>query len=146
MDPLLSFGISFITAFQSLGSWLAAPMELLSFLGSENFFLIFMPLIYWCVDAGLGVRVAFILLVSNSLNAGFKLAFQAPRPYWISSNVEALASDPNFGVPSGHAQIAPAVWGMIAAHYRKAWPWAAALVPRPREEGASARPHPGSAQ
>ena len=54
MDSLISFGVSFITAFQSLGTWLEAPMKFFSFLGSENFFLLFLPFIYWCVDAALG--------------------------------------------------------------------------------------------
>ena len=62
MNPLISFGISFIMAFQSMGTWLEAPMKFFSFLGSENFFLIFLPLIYWSVDAALGVRVWFIFI------------------------------------------------------------------------------------
>jgi membrane-associated phospholipid phosphatase len=127
MDLLSSFGISFVTAFQSLGSWLVAPMEFFSFLGSENFFLIFMPLIYWSVDARLGIRVGFIMLAGNGLNALFKLPMQAPRPYWVSSNVGGLASETGFGIPSGHAETAAGMWGMIAAYYRKAWLWVAAL-------------------
>ena len=40
-------------AFQSLGGWLAGPMKFFSFLGSEDFFLLALPLVYWCLDAAL---------------------------------------------------------------------------------------------
>jgi len=128
MDALSAFGVSLIASFQSMGSWLAAPMEFFSFLGSEDFFLIFMPLIYWSVDAALGIRVGFILMAGIGLNALFKLPLLAPRPYWISANVRGLASETGFGIPSGHAENAPALWGMIAAYYRKVWLWVAAVL------------------
>lgn len=128
MNPLISFGISFITAFQSMGTWLEAPMKFFSFLGSENFFLIFLPLVYWSIDAALGIRIGFILLAGASLAEFVKMALHGPRPYWVSTNVRAMASDPRFGVPSGHAEIGAGVWGMIAATYRKAWVWVAAVL------------------
>ncbi|MEJ2263297.1 MAG: phosphatase PAP2 family protein [Anaerolineales bacterium] len=128
MNPLISFGISFITAFQSMGSWLEAPMKFFSFLGSENFFLIFLPLVYWSIDAALGIRVGFILLAGTGLNQLFKLAMHGPRPYWVSTNVRALASETGFGVPSGHAEMGAGLWGMIAAYYRKVWVWVAAVL------------------
>jgi hypothetical protein len=128
MDPLSSFGISFVAAFQSMGSWLVAPMEFFSFLGSENFFLVVMPLIYWSVDVALGIRIGFMLLVGNGLAALFKLPFQDPRPYWISTNVRGLVSETSFGIPSGHAETAAGLWGIIAAYYRRAWLWVAALL------------------
>jgi membrane-associated phospholipid phosphatase len=128
MNPLISFGISFITAFQSMGAWLEAPMKFFSFLGSPNFFLIFIPLVYWSIDAALGVRAWFILLAGAGLTEFFKMALHGPRPYWVSTNVRAMASDPGFGVPSGHAELGAGLWGMIAAYYHKAWVWGAAVL------------------
>ena len=128
MNPLISFSLSFIIAFQSMGTWLEAPMRFFSFFGSENFFLIFVPLVYWSIDAALGVRVWFILLAGASLNQYFKLPMHGSRPYWVSTNVRALASETGFGIPSGHAEIGAGLWGMIAATYRKAWVWVAAIL------------------
>jgi len=128
MNPLTNFGIWFITAFQSLGTWLEVPMKFFSFLGSENFFLIFMPLVYWSIDAALGIRLWFISLAGASLNQFFKLAMHAPRPSWVSTNVQAMASETGFGVPSGHAEIGAGLWGMIAAYYRNTWDWIAAVL------------------
>jgi len=128
MDSLISFGIAFITAFQSLGNWLVGPMEFFSFLGSEDFFLLILPLVYWCVDAALGLRIGIILLVGNGLNNLFKMALHGPRPYWVSTNVQGMASEASLGVPSGHAQTAAGVWGIAAAYLRKTWVWIAALL------------------
>jgi len=118
MDPLISFGLSFIMAFQSMGTWLEAPMKFFAFLGTPDFFVIFMPLVYWSIDAFAGA----------SLNSYFKIPMHGSRPYWVSTDVRALASETGFGIPSGHAQIGAGIWGLIAAYYRKAWAWLAAVL------------------
>jgi membrane-associated phospholipid phosphatase len=128
MNPIISFGVSFVTAFQSIGAWLEAPMKFFSFLGSPDFFLIFIPLLYWSVDAALGIRVWFILLASTGLNLLSKLALHGPRPYWVSTDVCLMASETLFGVPSAHAELAAGFWGMVAAYYRKTWVWVAAVL------------------
>jgi membrane-associated phospholipid phosphatase len=131
MDILIQNGIDWIVAIQSLGSWLELPMEFFTFLGQENFFFLVLPLVYWSVDAQVGMRVALILATSNYLNSIVKLLFAAPRPYWVSPRVEPLSVENSFGIPSGHAQNAAALWGMMAEGAQKAgkpWAWITALV------------------
>lgn len=128
MESFWGSGIAFIVWFQSLGGWLEGPMKFFSFLGSEPFFLIFLPLVYWCIDANFGLRIGTILLFSSSLNDTLKLAFHGPRPYWISTEVKAYAAEATFGVPSGHAQIATGLWGMSAAVINRAWAWLLAVL------------------
>jgi membrane-associated phospholipid phosphatase len=131
MDILVENGIDWIIAVQSLGSWLALPMEFFTFLGNENFFFLVLPLVYWSIDAQVGMRVALILATSNYLNSILKLLFAAPRPYWISPRVEPLSVENTFGIPSGHAQNAAALWGIMAVGAQRAgysWAWIAALV------------------
>ena len=127
MDALIEFGISFITTFQSMGTWLESPMKFFSFLGSEDFFLIFLPLLFWSVDAAVGVRVGFILFIGATFTELFKMSFHGPRPYWVSADIHGMASETGFGVPSGHSEIGAGLWGMIAAYYRKTWVWVAAI-------------------
>ena len=129
MDGLIASGIQWILAVQGLGAWLEAPMKLFSFLGTENFFLLVLPLIYWCVDASLGMRVGFILITSSYVNGIFKLWFAGPRPYWVSDKVIPFSVESSFGVPSGHAQNAVTNWGMLAAGSRRRWAWAVATLP-----------------
>lgn len=128
MNPIISFGISFIITFQSLGAWLEAPMKFFTFLGTEDFFIIALPLVYWSIDAALGLRLGFILLFSTGFNEIVKLPFHGPRPYWVSTNIRPLASETSFGVPSGHSQISPGFWGMLASYVHKVWVWILALL------------------
>lgn len=128
MDALIQNGIAWIIAIQSLGGWLELPMKFFTFLGYEDFFFLVLPLIYWCVDAGLGLRVAFILTTSNYLHGVVKLLFAAPRPYWVSSQVKPFSAEGSFGIPSGHAQSSAALWGIMAASLKKPWAWIVAVL------------------
>lgn len=127
MTALHDLGISVILVLQTV-PWLETTLRFFSLIGTSDFFILFLPILYWCVDAGLGIRVAFILLFSNSLNEILKLALHGPRPYWINSQVKALAAESSFGAPSGHAEIAVGVWGIVAARIRRRWAWIAFAV------------------
>lgn len=128
MQPILDFGVRLIVVLQGLGSWLELPMKFFSFLGTEDFFMVVLPALYWCVDSNLGIRVVVILMLSGSLNDVFKMALHGPRPYWYSTKVHALATETSFGMPSGHAQNSTAVWGSMAAGLRKWWAWLVAIL------------------
>lgn len=120
---LLNFGVRVVVALQGLGGGLILPMTLISFLGTEQFFLAILPALYWCVDSGIGLRVGVILLLNASVNDAAKLVIHGPRPYWYSPQVKAYATETSFGAPSGHAQIATGVWGMLAAGLKTRWAW-----------------------
>jgi membrane-associated phospholipid phosphatase len=119
--------LAWVIAFQALGDWLVSPMRFFSFLGTEEFYILMMPILYWCIDASLGIQVGLIMLASSGLNDIFKITFTGPRPYWLNSDVNSLWAESTFGVPSGHAQQAVAVWGSIAAYLRRSWAWGIAV-------------------
>jgi membrane-associated phospholipid phosphatase len=128
MQTILDFGIRFIAALQGLGDWQTLPMQFFSFLGTEEFFMLVLPILYWCVDSLLGLRVAVILMLSTSINAAFKLAFHSPRPYWYSTSVKGMAEETSFSIPSNHGQTAVVIWGILAAYLRKGWGWLIAIL------------------
>ena len=128
MAPIYDFGIRLIAFLQGLGTWLETPMKFFSFLGTEDFFMVALPIIYWCYNTTLGIQVGIALMVSNSVNSFLKASFQGPRPYWISSAIQGLGIETSFGLPSNHAQSALVLWGVLAAWLRKGWAWAAAAV------------------
>lgn len=107
--------------FQNLGIWLNPIMHFFTFLGNEEFYLLIMPFIFWCVDASAGLRTGIMLVMSGSVNAYLKLLFHSPRPYWIDSRVKAYSSETSFGLPSGHAQNSASIWGTLAASFKKKW-------------------------
>ena len=106
---------------QGLASWLIAPMSFFSFLGSEEFFLLVMPFIYWCVSPLLGLKLGIILGFSNATNMVLKLTFHNPRPYWIDSRVQSWSSESSFGIPSNHVQTAVTLWGYTAGVINRPW-------------------------
>ncbi len=113
--------IALIQALQTQAAWLAAPMQFFSFLGQPEFYLLVIPIFYWCWNPRLGLRLGLLMGISGGLNEALKVAFHLPRPYWVSPEVRALGSYPSFGLPSAHAQGAVALWGLIAADVRRWW-------------------------
>jgi membrane-associated phospholipid phosphatase len=127
-DLILDTGILVILYLQSLGDWLIPAMGVFTTLGYEQFYVLFLLLLYWSIDASLGLRLGLLLFFSGAVNHLFKVAFHGPRPYWYDSRVRALSSETTFGVPSGHAQNAVVLWGVIATKVRKRWAWAGAVT------------------
>ncbi|RJL31343.1 phosphatase PAP2 family protein [Bailinhaonella thermotolerans] len=126
LDGLREAEIDPIVWIQGWGAWLEPVMETASFFGTETFFLVLLPVLYWCVSPAAGLRVGLIVLVAGGLNAVAKLAAHAPRPYWIDPRVLPLSAESSFGMPSGHAQLSANVWGAVAALTRRRAAWAGA--------------------
>jgi membrane-associated phospholipid phosphatase len=127
MDGILQWGLQVVRQVQALGPAFKTPMQLFTFLGQEEFFLLLMPLLFWCVDRWVGANMAYLLILSSYFNGLFKTIFHLPRPYWLDKSLQ-LSAESTFGLPSGHAQNAVAVWGYVAFRLRRVWGWIAALV------------------
>ncbi len=128
MDSASQWGIGIILALQEHSPGLDTLMKFLSFLGTEEFFMILVPFLYWCVSASLGLRLLAVLILSDFTNGLLKWAFHSPRPYWVEPGVKAIAAEASYGLPSGHAQTATVVWGTLARLTRGRWAYPAAAV------------------
>ena len=121
MDAILQWGIVFISIVQQIhGQVLDSIFRIITFLGTDRFYLLLLPLIFWCVDLRLGARLAVILLLSVYFNFGLKDLLQQPRPFDIDPSVQ-LSDTQGYGLPSGHAQSSVVVWGFIATRINKTW-------------------------
>ena len=107
--------INFILFLQNIGNWLTPIFQAFTFMGYSTFYIIILPLIYWCIDSSIGLRLSILFLFSGITNNILKHIFRMPRPYWVESKIQALDSDPEFGFPSGHAQNASSAWGLLAS-------------------------------
>jgi membrane-associated phospholipid phosphatase len=123
VEFLLGWGIQVILWFQQFSPALDLPFKAFTFLGDETFYLIFMPLIYWCIDRRTGARLFFLLLFSAYLNAVAKVLAGQPRPFIYDPRVKALVHAGGGGLPSGHTQNAVVVWGFLAARSGKQISW-----------------------
>lgn len=102
-------------------------MRAVTALGDEDFYLVVFPLLYWSVSRRIGIRVGVMLLLSAGLNAVLKLGSGSARPLFLEPEV-GLVEEETFGIPSGHAQNAVAVWGTLAAEVGRRWAWIAAIA------------------
>jgi len=88
-------------------------MRGLSALGNESFFLLLFPFLYWCLDSRLGLRVSVVYFLSGWLNHALKQALAQPRPADLATGIN-LVEQFGYGLPSGHAQGAVVLWGLLA--------------------------------
>jgi len=126
---LLPWGTGVILAIQS---WSHPLLDLfftgVTLLGTEGFYLLLLPVLVWCLDKRLGLRVALLVLFSTYVNETLKALFQSPRP--DPDAVRWIASAGGWGFPSGHAQTTTALFGYLALWFRpRRWATTLWLVP-----------------
>ena len=128
MKPFLDWGIDVVLWFQQFSPALDLPFKSLTFLGDLEFFLICMPLIYWCLDRRLGARLLILFLISAYINSVAKVIADQPRPFHYDSRVKALVHAGGGGLPSGHTQSAVVVWGYLASQAGRRMLWILAVI------------------
>ena len=128
MQSFIDFSVGLVFYIQTTFTGLAGFFNAITALGSENFYLLAFPLLYWTVESRLRLRVGIFFGVSVFLNEALKILFHQPRPYWVSTRVQLLSEpESTFGVPSGHAQHAVIFWGTLAAYAKRRVIWTAAI-------------------
>lgn len=129
MDPVLAWGLDVIRAFQSAASpALTLVMKVITFGGTEYFYLAALIGVYWCVDRRRGARLAILVLASTALNCWLKTVFAEPRPFDFDPTV-GMAFEATFGFPSNHAQNAAVFWGVAAVLFRGPWRLVMGILP-----------------
>ena len=113
-----------LQSFQSGG--LTEVMRFFSFLGTEYFFMLLLPFIYWTISKKGGVLVALSLIFSSYLAGFIKWTFNLPRP--PSPPVTKLWSETSPSFISGHSVTAMAVWGTLAVLVRRWWFWILSIL------------------
>lgn len=120
-EGILDWGIQMVLWLQQYSPTFDLLFKSLTFLGNLEFFLIFMPLIYWCVDRRTGARLLVLFLISAYVNDIAKVIVDQPRPFQYDDRVRALVHASGGGLPSGHTQSAVVVWGYLASQFRRRW-------------------------
>ncbi|HEY75371.1 MAG TPA: phosphatase PAP2 family protein [Thermoflexia bacterium] len=128
MQNVLDWGVEVIIWFQQFSPTLDLPFKFFTFLGEEEFFLLLLPLVYWCLDRRVGARLTVLFLFSAYLNAVAKVVAGQPRPFEYTDRVRPLTEAGGGGLPSGHTQSATVVWGYLASQFRRTWLWILAAL------------------
>lgn len=93
----------------------------LSWLGYATFLMLFMSVGYWVWNKERFFRLLVIVAVNALVNAYAKDLFQDPRPA-LELRLDDLVGA-SYGLPSGHAQMAVALWMWLAWEVRRTWFW-----------------------
>lgn len=119
LESLVPWGIEVIIWVQSLSNpFLDALFGAITFLGNEEFYLLALPILYWCVHRQTGLTLGYLSLLSAWVNDVVKYLFKIPRPEAFDARIRALAEETSPSFPSGHAQNAVANWGYLAYRFR----------------------------
>lgn len=110
----------------SLYQWTTRPVveyffRAFTFLGDDEFYMLFLGVILWCVSKPLSFWTAFVLLTSGTCSNLIKDVTLLPRP-----DMEGVTHPDNSAFPSGHTLTAVTVWGYMAVRLKKTgfWIWA----------------------
>lgn len=128
MEALQELGIQMIQAIQVLMPTLDTIMEIFTFLGKIEFYMLFITFLYWVVDASLGFRVFMVLLTTDIVGMAFKQLLHQPRPYWVGDVQHIGGEETSYGIPSTHASDSLAVWAYLAYQVRKRWLWITSIA------------------
>ncbi len=113
-----------------LQNWRVGPVEYLfraiTFLGDDEFFMIFFSVLIWCYNKTLGFWGAFVLLSSATGSNLIKDITLLERP-----PIEGVTHpEGSYAFPSGHTLTAVTVWGYLGARLKNKafWIWVFAAV------------------
>ena len=108
-----------------LYQWSSTPVgyffKALSFLGEDEFFMVFFGIILWCVNKSLGFWTTVMLLTSGVYRGVIKDLTFLERPA-----LAGVIHPEDTAFPSGHTLTAITVWGYLAVGIKKTgfWVWA----------------------
>jgi membrane-associated phospholipid phosphatase len=128
MESILHWGVDVILWLQQLSPEWDLPFMVLTHMGGEPFFLVLIPLLYWCVDRRTGARLSVLFLLAAYANAAAKILASQPRPFDFNPQVRRLVEAGGRGFPSGHTQNSVVFWGYLARQYRRPWLWIVAVA------------------
>jgi hypothetical protein len=75
--------VAWIEVLQNAAPGLTPLTAAASLLVTQQFYLLFIPLVLWCYNRTLGKRL-IVLLTVNTINSALKILFSSPRPYWAA--------------------------------------------------------------
>lgn len=127
MEEIYEVSLEFIRWLQETYPQLEGFFLAISSLGREEFYLVILPLIYWCINKRAGKLLGYMLFIAIALNTTLKNGFRGPRPFWIDPAV-GIEETGGYGIPSGHTQYATTLYLLIAFLFGGFWIWLVASI------------------
>jgi membrane-associated phospholipid phosphatase len=128
MDFLVEFNLEATRWLQESYPQLAGFFSAFTEIGTIEFYLAFLPLLYWCVSKRVGLAAAYLVTLSSMVNQGIKHGLRDWRPYWVDSSVYIGVEEASYGAPSGHAQSTTVLYLYLASAIGRGYAWLLALL------------------
>lgn len=128
MAELNQWGLAFILWVQSVNPSLDAFFKTVNWLQTEEFFLIALPIVWWCIDKRVGASLAFLFLSADYLVRLLKGITGVQRPYQVEPRVRNLDPQNDASFPSAGAMDTLIFWVYLALAFRRRLLWAASLL------------------
>ncbi|EPZ44195.1 phosphatase PAP2 family protein [Alicyclobacillus acidoterrestris] len=89
----------------------------LSYLGTESFYLIILPIVFLAFSRQFGLRLTYVFLTSMFFNAWLKSVIQIARPIGVPGVRSLyLSTATGLSTPSGHAQGTITLWASLVRY------------------------------
>lgn len=119
MEQVWQWGIDCIIVIQKIRTpFFDAMFVFISSLGTQMFYMLLIPVLYWCFDRKTAARIFILFFISSWLNSVMKDFISHPRPYNLDESVQ-IGHTGGPGIPSGHAQQSLVLWSYLAVWVKK---------------------------
>ncbi|MBC8059887.1 MAG: phosphatase PAP2 family protein [Clostridiaceae bacterium] len=101
----------------------------ITMMGEETFFILFIALIFWCINKRVGYKLGFAVLSGSILNNILKITFHTKRPIG-EEGIRSLRVETATGssFPSGHTQGTAELWTVIAREFKNIHTYILAII------------------
>ncbi len=125
--PFFTTQIQWLESIASLRNGFLDPIFLfLNYFDTVYFLMIVITVVWIVISPRWGLRVALLLILSTLINFHLKTLLQAPRPIVADPNLAMLPFHTP-GFPSGAAQTAALLGGLLVYGWKSRWAWPIAL-------------------
>lgn len=112
--------IYFIHQFRT--PFLDEVFKFLNFFDRQEFFFVLIPFFWLIKGWKSGLRLFYLLLLSNFFNVVLKDFFQSPRPFHLDPTF-GIVQVSGWGFPSGAAQTTVLLSGLLIDYWKNSWKW-----------------------
>lgn len=107
--------------------WFDLFFRALNYFDSPYFLMVLIPFIWVGVSCKWGIRIAFLLIINGLVNFHLKRLLDMPRPI-VDYPELAMFPFNSPGMPSGAAQMAILLGGLLVATWKSGWSWVVAFL------------------
>jgi membrane-associated phospholipid phosphatase len=127
MQDFLVWQLSFIEKLHAIRCPLVDVFfKCLNFFDTQPFAFILIPAIWLGYSWKAGARLFYILALSSMCSFALKMFFALPRPFQLDPSLGVITVE-GYGFPSGGAQTAVLLGGLIIYTFKKKWAWIVGL-------------------